>query len=322
MAKPRKGGDSPPIRFENLDGSPADLDDDSEMVDPLELDTGERVEPDDPRANDPFAEDDDDEPDERKAEADADRDDGEADEREEDDDDLRKVVEEQRARIAELEQSFARDRDRAEAAAKELSESRLKQLDQDIAAAEAALEQAIEDGDAKEQVKLNSKLYGLQARKETLSSDRPGEDGAGGGSARQDAAGPPPRVVAKSPEAERWMRGRAWVNNPAYAAQNNELIRVAKALAVEDGYDPNDREYYVELERRLKRKHPELFSNGHGRQPGRQAVGRVSRDDPPRPSDRRKSTVLTAEDQRNMMRFQLDPRNKDHVREYLRSRVT
>jgi hypothetical protein len=335
----RRTRENSPIRFENLDGSPASSQQlDDEFVDPLDAEPGEggaEEEDDaDPRADDPFAEDtledEDDGKDELAADAEQDDDEGGEDEDEDEkvtDPELRKVIARQQEQIDELTRDRSLTRQQLEEANKVLYERRAKEVDDGIASTRATLKSAIEDGDTDRQVELQERLAELHATKRELGaikergdraqSDRPERQAA------PQAASQMPVVQAQTPAAERWLKGRSWVNNPAYAEQNRELIRMAGVL-VQDGYDPQADDYYQELERRMRRKHPGLFGNGRGgpvRRPDRQAVGRVSRDDPPQLRRNGKRTVrLSAEDVKTMQRFSLNPRDADHIREFLRNK--
>jgi hypothetical protein len=303
----------PKIRFENLDGS---SDDDDEYVDPLEAQPGEpglhddddadRVEP---RAGDPFKE----EPDEDAKAAlkpaadpveDKAEDKRDAAEDKVDAPDHAAEVAALRRQLAEIEHERAQER-------KVQREARTKHLDDALARTRTELKTAIEEGDSDRQIELQDALAGLRAEK--LFLDKAPE--------HTPAAPEVPQIQAKSQAAAKWLEGKAWVNNPAYAAQNKALLRIAQAVA-DDGYDPEADGYYQELQRRLAHSYPDLFQakgNGVSRKPGQQTVGRVSRDDPPKTAADKGKRVLTADMQKNMVRFGLDPKNPEHAREYLRS---
>lgn len=307
---------APKIRFE-------DLDDDDGRVDPLELDDGSFS--DDPRAGDPFR----DEPGEDagddeldvEVEPDDDPDDdpggaAAAQPQKEEapaDDELAQL----RARLAELEREREQSRRDADEAQKSLHEARAQKIDEDLKAARASLKTAIEEGDTDKQVELQDRLAQLHADKREL----------GAAPKQQQSASPDmPRVEARNQAAATWMRGKAWINNPAHAEQNKDLIRIAGVL-VEDGFNPNLAEYYEELDRRMKRRHPVLYPSAAKppvqRKPAQQTVGRVTHDNPPKTGvSSKRRVVLTQEDKRNMLRFNLDPSNPEHLREYARNKET
>lgn len=322
---PQQGGVAP-IKFENLDGSPADDETDDEYVDPLESEAGV-----DPRADDPFAdpdydddieledardpgEDAEEDAEDAAPEADADED----DEEEVDPKALRAELERERARRIELEREHSLSRQEADEARKSLAESQAKKVDDDLATVRAQLRTAVEEGETDKQVELQDKLAELHALKRDLARAPAQQRKAPDAAAEPDM----PVVQPQNPAAQKWVANKAWVNNRAYAQQNRDLIRVAGQVA-EDRYDPNSTDYYEEVERRMKRLHPDLFPSKPVTPQKRrgQQVGRVSRDDPPQQRSASKTIVLTAHDKLNMQRFGLDPSNKDHLREYAKNKV-
>lgn len=315
-----------PIVFENLDGS---SDDDDDIVDPLDLesDDSEKAAPDDqPQLKDPFAVvDEDDEPAPLRPENDPEEDAEEdrkaaAEQREEREqpDDLKAENERLRARLAAAERDGSLSARQLADAQKELYESRAKQIDGEIEQAKKDLKVAIEEGETDKQVELQARLADLSASKRDATRAMEQAKKA----PQRPTSDDMPNVEAKTPVAAAWMKGRAWINSPAYAQQNRDLIRIAQAVA-EDGYDPDRPDYYAELERRMGHRHPDLFpakSNGAQRRSGKQAVAGVSRDDPPAPRSQRGKVVLDRADLATMRRYGLDPSKREHLQEFAKSK--
>lgn len=326
MAKPKSHQDSAlSIRFGDLDGSQEDdlmqRGTKDEMVDPLDVGRDPPLEDEeaDPRAGDPFA---DDTLDEAVEELEDVSDEEEVDETEpgptEDDDapTLRAQLEAERRRVAEIERDREEARRELEESRKSAAEARSKRIDDDLLATRAALKAAIEDGDTDKQVELQDKLADLHAEKRAVPK-------AAAQPERRAEPDAPPRVNPQTPAAQAWVNGKAWINSQAHQQANRDLLRMAQTVS-DLGFDPNQPAYYEELERHMKRMHPTLFKSAAAtppkRQPGKQAVGRVSRDDPPRATPS-KTVKLAPSDLANMRRFGLDPENKEHLREYARGKV-
>jgi hypothetical protein len=109
-----------------------------------------------------------------------------------------------------------------------------------------------------------------------------------------DGIAPGP-IRPQNDAARRWLKGRHWVNNPAYAEANQVLAQVGTELCAEEGFAPDQPEYFREVERRMGEMFPGLLQGD-------------------------KRVRLDPADEKNMRRFGLNPKDKTHRREYAKSK--
>jgi hypothetical protein len=146
---------------------------------------------------------------------------------------------------------------------------------------------------------------------------------------RQVESGPPAsRTPAANPLTDQWKARNRWFGDPAYAAESVAATVIDKEVA-KDGYKPNTPQFFAELDRRLRKKMPQIAQLSRS-QPGAQpGVQQQRRAQPPVSAVRgaRHTTVvrgkvtLTPGDIRNMHTFKLDPKNPEHVKEYARQKA-
>jgi hypothetical protein len=215
---------------------------------------------------------------------------------------LRAAQEEARAAREELDRFRAQQADSERAASKEA----VNRMVSEIEAVEAQLEEAIEAGDTKKQVRLTSQLTDLKARKLSVES-------------RVEAE---PVKPARNPKVEGWMRRNDWYNQPGKERYTRLTNRLDREVAAE-GYDPKSDDYWVELDTRLKREAPELFAEDKPeRKRSGDRVAPVSGDaggTAKRSTDSR--VRLERADFRVMRKFGLDPNNPKHVKEFARNKL-
>ena len=210
-------------------------------------------------------------------------------------------------------------------------------IDQRISTTESELEQAFEDGDTKRQVRLTRQLSDLSAEK--LAARYVDDDD-------DDQTQMQSRSPTRNDLADDWVDSHSdWYGQRGYA----RLTRIARDIDKDvhaDGFDPQDDEYYDELNSRLMEQVPELFDEdgnpdpdgmkerrASGRRDGRRRDGGADRKD-----KRSRSTVASADDAsrdsnqnrnrnsskvelnqtdfENMRRFGLNPKDPKQVREY------
>jgi hypothetical protein len=204
-------------------------------------------------------------------------------------------------------------------------ESVIEQNTKAISAAEQELERAIEDGNTKDQVRIQSELTSLHAEKvraevqlENLPDDGklPPFDGKVPTSNANDQS-----------LADKWVEDRAdWYGARGFDRQTRLANRLDKEVFA-DGFDPKTEEYFEELDRRMKEKEPELYDDlddgGKKRSSRRSPVAPV---DSGSELNRRQSSSkveLDEDDFANMRRFGLDPHDPEVLKEYaLNKRAT
>lgn len=225
---------------------------------------------------------------------------------------------ERAARIRAEQDSFQTQRQ-----ALEISETA---LEQQIKSTKASLVKAKEDGKSEEEVELQATLNSLQNRhgqivaaKEALKS-------------KEEEAKTNANSAAPNLQADQWKRRNPWFGNARYGEQTLLTQAIDRALAGE-GYDKNSPEYFAELDRRIRRRMPELqrFAQQRGGQQRKDAVGGQQRRDGAAPVQRRDApaavsrpgkVILTRSDFTNMRQFGMDPNNKDHQKEYARNKMS
>jgi len=198
-------------------------------------------------------------------------------------------------------------------------------FDRDIQIKSQELRQAREDGNYDTEMKVQSELDTLRFRqnqvreaKRVLPTEVPTALPAPTPAASSPTAEPtrPPA----SPKAVAWInRNRAWFNTPKFAGHTQFVLGEDEQL-VKEGYDKNSDEYYAELDRRVDAAFPTLRkaappTNGSGGPPVA-PVGGLNGSK----SAAKGAIKLNKADLANMRRFGLDPSNKEHLREYARSK--
>lgn len=199
-------------------------------------------------------------------------------------------------------------------------ESTVERTSSAIHGLEADLERAIEDGNTKDQVKFTSQLTDLKAEKiqaelalKDLPSDvqlQPFDDKV---SADDDT---------NQSLADKWMSDRAdWYGARGFERQTRLANRLDREVFA-DGYDPKSKEYFEELDRRIKEKEPNLFDDddkGSRRQRRQSPVAPVSGAEPTRRQSSSK-VELGEDDFANMRRFGLDTNDPQVLKEYARNK--
>ena len=252
---------------------------------------------------------------------------------------------EQRAKRRERQRAEAAEAENARLQAelrkqkKQRTSGEAEDIDKRITDIEADLEQAFEDGDTKKQVRLTSQLSDAKAEKIAARFVDDDDDD-------DDQTQQPPRGRQRNELAEDWIDSHSdWYDKRGFS----RVTRIAKEIdreVFDDGFDPQDEEYYDELNSRLMEQVPELFDEDGNPDPDgmkdRRASGRRGRtkqrdDGAGRKEKRSRSTVASADDSsrdsaprrgnsskvelnstdfENMRRFGLDPKDPKQVKEY------
>ena len=135
-------------------------------------------------------------------------------------------------------------------------------------------------------------------------------------------------ITSSNPLAIQWSKVNPWMQSNKDAAKF--VIAQSKAMAAE-GWQPDKPGFYAQLTKRVREQFPDLGAKALQAPKGKaQANGRRAPVAPTRPSsaDGRapqnrnpKTFTLTAEEQRKMRSMKLDPKNKEHQREWALARI-
>lgn len=196
--------------------------------------------------------------------------------------------------------------------------------ERDISITAADIRRAKEDGNYDVELKLQGDLDKLRFQQNQLrqvKASLPAVDAVPRQQSPQQApqAAPPQQQQAPRPPpaplAVKWINNnKAWFLSPKFKAHHN-FVRTVDAEIVAEGYDPQSPEYYRELDRRVDGAFPTLRKK---QKPPASPVGGVG--SAPASNSSSRTIKLGKSDLANMRRYGLDPTNKDHLREYARSK--
>jgi len=211
------------------------------------------------------------------------------------------------------------------------AERTIERADSAIESTQAELEEAIEGGKTKDQVRLTTRLTDLKADKvkaefalDALPPDGNVQPFSGKVSSTTDKDSPT--------KAEDWMSEQSdWYGARGFERQTRLANRIDKEV-VADGYDPDTDEYFEELTSRIKEKEPTLFDDGDD-------AGDDIDDKPDKTRGKKKSPVAPvdgAEGSRRrtsgnkvelgerdfavMREFNLDPNDPEVLKEFARNK--
>lgn len=187
-----------------------------------------------------------------------------------------------------------------------------------LEAARTELERLLEDGtDTKAIREATEALSDVKAdlREITRDAER---------AAKVEEAAPAPKLAIK--KAERWKRAHPkFEKDRAFAGFTREIDKTLQ----EEGYDPNDEDFWTELDNRVKVRFPEEYRGKQGeqvrRKPPTRDTGHADRgagQPRRRPGEsfqrRGNKVIVTAAQKANMRRFGMDPDNADDLKTYIR----
>ncbi len=88
---------------------------------------------------------------------------------------------------------------------------------------------------------------------------------------------------------------------------------------VKEGYDPKSKEFFVELDRRIAKRFPELYARKAPKNMGGAPAGTGAATST-RSAVGKRTIKLQKSDLIRMQKFGLDPQNKAHLQEWARSK--
>jgi hypothetical protein len=138
-----------------------------------------------------------------------------------------------------------------------------------LEAAQKELAAAIESGDAQAQVEANKRIATLAFENAKLEQAKAGKEEQ---QARTPVAEPQPVTQAPrmddpinpDPRAEAWASKNSWFGTDK--AMTYTAFEIHKDLTEKEGYDPNSREYYAEVDKRIRVDFPHKFGSTDNKQ--------------------------------------------------------
>lgn len=134
--------------------------------------------------------------------------------------------------------------------------------------------------------------------------------------AAQAASAAAPAKAKPTPRGETWMQSRSWYGKPKFV-EATEYAHIVDRKLLADGLNPNSKEYFTELDRRIAKRFPELYKAKAKTTttPVAPVSSGTSRSTAPKGK-----VILTKVDLQKMQRFGLDPSNKAHLREWAKQK--
>lgn len=332
-------------QFEPLHGDTEHEDFEDEMVDnPLtraakkqiaqeesgedpDLDIDQKFDVDDEDGSDEDADSEDDEQDEEEEEAEAPAE--EEDETESYSDKVKKRIGREKKRSDRLQNQLSETEARlARLEARWEAEADDKKLTETQAQAQTKLEQlratkreAIENGDTDKLMEIDDQIFDVRA------DLRNAETKAKEARQRLDETKRTGEVIDGIDLGKLPKEARAWIDNHPQFRTDDKFRRAV--LAVDNylaakGLNHQTKEYWEKLEREVAEDFPKYFKRKPEirRKPTTTTTGSKGASVSERSERARGKVRITADDKRNMERFGLDPKNRDHLREFAAAKLT
>jgi hypothetical protein len=192
-------------------------------------------------------------------------------------------------------------------------------ITKDITTAQQKLRTAKDEGDSEKEVAAMSELQTLIFQKqqtEEVKSQLAAKKVAA-------AAPTPPPEAKPNPLAQRWVsKNKEIFTNPKFRSKAI-AIRVIDADMAKEGWNAQTESYYKELDRRIDEEFPGLRKKPVGKNSVKGPKSPVAPANGAGGNSQPHSNVvrLTRADLENMRRYNLDPTNKEHLKQYARSKV-
>lgn len=205
-------------------------------------------------------------------------------------------------------------------------------VDMQIKETTAALKAAKDGGKVDDEIAAQSKLSELQGKRARLAEAKDSLERSG-----------PPAAGAPNQLANRWQGGNRWFDNPEFMAES-QMVRAISTELARKGVPPSSEQHFIDLDRELKRRMPNLAARvrerlgtdainwrGEQRRPGGEparrggprlaAPGQQAPGFGGKTSEGKRQVVLTPADLEGMRKVRLDPTNKTHVLQYAREKA-
>ncbi len=196
-------------------------------------------------------------------------------------------------------------------------EDAIKTAESRISETEKELSRAIEDGETENQVRLTSQLTDLKAQKiqaeHNLEHWQPPTSHSESRDGSVDAG--------SSSKGDEWAEKQAdWFGLKGFERQTKTAYRLDREIAGE-GYDPGSDEYFEELDKRLRKAHPEVYDDEKPKPKPRKRSTVAPVDGEGRRGRRRSEVELDEDDFENMRIFGLNPDDPEVLKEYARNKT-
>jgi hypothetical protein len=244
----------------------------------------------------------------------------------------RAAEEGQRAVITERQQRLDTHRELLQTR-KHLAETLLVNVDGDIDKAKAELKRAKDDGNTDEEVAAQEKLSQLHARKAQLEDAKKSLEATEAQfeqeAKRQTAAASASQEL--TPATRSWVERNKWMKNPKLKSEAYHVLHLDSQLTASGKVEPGTPAYFKELDRLIARELPALKTKIQAtmrQQPAGKnnaaragaAPGGRSAPGQSRSASGPTKVVITNEDKQKMLRFKMDPTNKEHLLEFARNK--
>lgn len=206
----------------------------------------------------------------------------------------------------------------------------VKEFDDRIKATRDALVKAEEDEDKPAIARLRNQIDELKEHKakcEGLSKE------AGSKIEAKKKEGPAQGDQREIPAlTKKWLTQNPWFNQSNMEVESN-AAKIISSQVHKEGIAVGTERHYIEVSRRLAKKFPDLkvkhlsgdlvarATRKRGGD-GKKSTVDGGRSRGTKPTDKSEAKRLTDEDKATMRRFRLDPSDKEHVKEFLKSKVS
>jgi len=226
---------------------------------------------------------------------------------------LQTQLSENESRLARLEQRWE-----AEADEKKLTEKR-QSAEEQLTKLRSEKKAALEEGDTDKQIEVDEKILDLKAELRVAESE------AREARRRLDESKATGEVIDGIDLAKLPPKAREWIDaHPQFRtdAKFRRAVLAADNYLVARGLNHQQAEYWKKLESEVSEDFPRYFRKETKitRKPTSSTAG--SKGAGPESAQRKGKIRITADDKRNMIRFGMDPNNRDHLREFAQAKLT
>lgn len=197
-------------------------------------------------------------------------------------------------------------------------------IEAEIAAKTIEFKTAKENGDTDLEISLMDELDQLKDDRKVIRSAKASQPVS-----KEESPAPAPAAKEENELTKAWRAKNAWMGDKRYVAQATATLTLDRQIFSEGILKPDTQAYFDELDRRIDEsmKRPNAAAAPVVVPPKQKPKAALSpvvgagNDGDAAPVNRNKVT-LTKADLATMERYGLDTRNKDHLREFARNKIT